>query len=125
MEKYPLRPALEAVELPATRPHRLMPLHDLRHTAATLWLPSGLHFIRRWLVVSAVLTSANVARLTWRLSGWISDDNPETLRPAGRPPAIFIDAAVRGLPANIGVYSCAFGDMLTLVQGLEGVCGRW
>lgn len=57
------RPALEAVGLPASRPAytdddgNAVPatlgvrLHDLRHTAATLWLSAGVHFMQvsKWL----------------------------------------------------------------------------
>jgi integrase len=51
-------PALEAVGLPASRPERtakdgtVLPatkgvrLHDLRHTAAVLWLTNGVHFMQ-------------------------------------------------------------------------------
>jgi integrase len=56
-------PALEAVGLPASRPQRTaddgtpipatkgVRLHDLRHTAAVLWLTAGVHFIQvaKWL----------------------------------------------------------------------------
>jgi integrase len=58
-----IRPALEAVGLPASRPAILNPdgtvtpatkgvrLHDLRHTAAVLWLSNEVHFIQvaKWL----------------------------------------------------------------------------
>jgi integrase len=53
-----LRPALEAVGLPASRPATKdapavqgVRLHDLRHTAATLWLSSGVHFMQvsKWI----------------------------------------------------------------------------
>ncbi|WP_368834107.1 tyrosine-type recombinase/integrase [Mycobacterium intracellulare] len=53
-----LRPALEAVGLPASRPAtedtpavRGVRFHDLRHTAATLWLSNGVHFMQvsKWL----------------------------------------------------------------------------
>jgi integrase len=69
-------PALEAVGLPASRPQRtaedgtLLPatkgvrLHDLRHTAAVLWLTAGVHFIQvaKWLGHSSyVLTLTTYA----------------------------------------------------------------
>lgn len=48
-----LRPALEAVGLPASRPATKdapavqgVRMHDLRHTAATLWLSNGVHFLQ-------------------------------------------------------------------------------
>jgi integrase len=58
-----IRPALEAVGLPASRPATTLEdgtvlpatkgvrLHDLRHTAAVLWLTAGVHFIQvaKWL----------------------------------------------------------------------------
>lgn len=53
-----LRPALEAVGLPASRPAtadaptvRGVRLHDLRHTFATLQLSAGVHFMQvsKWL----------------------------------------------------------------------------
>jgi integrase len=53
-----LRPALEAVGLPASRPAtkgaaavRGLRLHDLRHTFATLQLSVGVHFMQvsKWL----------------------------------------------------------------------------
>jgi integrase len=59
-----IRPALEAVGLPASRPAvpatatalaqpttKGVRLHDLRHTAATLWLTAGVHFMQvsKWL----------------------------------------------------------------------------
>ena len=65
-----IRPALEAVGLPASRPAtparvnldgtftpaqpaatKGVRLHDLRHTSATLWLTAGVHFIQvaKWL----------------------------------------------------------------------------
>ena len=77
-----IRPALEAVGLPASRPAvpaRVNPdgtttpaqpatkgvrLHDLRHTAATLWLTAGVHFMQvaKWLGHSSyVLTLTTYA----------------------------------------------------------------
>ena len=71
-----IRPALEAVGLPASRPAttledgtaipatRGVRLHDLRHTAATLWLTAGVHFIQvaKWLGHSSyVLTLTTYA----------------------------------------------------------------
>jgi integrase len=56
--KHLLRPALEAVGLPASRPAtkdtpavRGVRMHDLRHTFATLQLSSGVHFMQvsKWL----------------------------------------------------------------------------
>jgi integrase len=68
-------PALEAVGLPASRPERtadgaLLPatkgvrLHDLRHTAAVLWVSNGVHFMQvaKWLGHSSyVLTLTTYA----------------------------------------------------------------
>ena len=71
-----IRPALEAVGLPASRPAttledgtaipatRGVRLHDLRHTAAVLWLTAGVHFIQvaKWLGHSSyVLTLTTYA----------------------------------------------------------------
>ena len=72
-----MRPALEAVGLPASRPARPateteaaqpdvkgVRLHDLRHTAAVLWLTAGVHFIQvaKWLGHSSyVLTLTTYA----------------------------------------------------------------
>ena len=72
-----VRPALEAVGLPASRPARPatetepaqpdvkgVRLHDLRHTAAVLWLTAGVHFIQvaKWLGHSSyVLTLTTYA----------------------------------------------------------------
>jgi integrase len=75
--KNVLRPALAAVGLPASRPARPVTdtepaqpatkgvrLHDLRHTAATLWLTNGVHSIQvvEWLGHSSyVLTLTTYA----------------------------------------------------------------
>jgi hypothetical protein len=70
-----IRPALEAIGLPASRPAStadgtVLPatkgvrLHDLRHTAAVLWLTNGVHFIQvaKWLGHSSyVLTLTTYA----------------------------------------------------------------
>ena len=71
-----IRPALEAIGLPASRPASttedgtVLPatkgvrLHDHRHTAATLWLTAGVHFIQvaKWLGHSSyVLTLTTYA----------------------------------------------------------------
>jgi integrase len=71
-----MRPALEAIGLPASRPARVndngttepatkgVRLHDLRHTAATSWLTAGVHFIQvaKWLGHSSyVLTLTTYA----------------------------------------------------------------
>lgn len=48
-----IRPALEAVGLPASRPDgtKGVRMHDFRHTAAVLWLTNGVHFMQvsKWL----------------------------------------------------------------------------
>lgn len=71
-----VRPALEAIGLPASRPASktddgtVVPatkgvrLHDLRHTTAVLWLTNGVHFIQvaKWLGHSSyVLTLTTYA----------------------------------------------------------------
>ena len=77
-----VRPALEAIGLPASRPAtkaevntdgtttpattatKGVRLHDLRHTAAVLWLTYGVHFIQvaKWLGHSSyVLTLTTYA----------------------------------------------------------------
>ena len=72
-----IRPALEAVGLPASRPAvpatstepaqpatKGVRLHDLRHTAAVLWLTAGVHFMQvaKWLGHSSyVLTLTTYA----------------------------------------------------------------
>ncbi|MGB9306318.1 MAG: tyrosine-type recombinase/integrase [Mycobacterium sp.] len=71
-----VRPALEAIGLPASRPASTaddgtpipatkgVRLHDLRHTAAVLWLTAGVHFIQvaKWLGHSSyVLTLTTYA----------------------------------------------------------------
>ena len=76
MQSKIVRPALEAVGLPASRPAStaedgtVIPatkgvrLHDLRHTAAVLWLTNGVHFIQvaKWLGHSSyVLTLTTYA----------------------------------------------------------------
>ena len=89
-----VRPALEAVGLPASRPAtprdedgtaipatRGVRLHDLRHTAAVLWLTAGLHFIRvaKWLGHSSyVLTLTTYA-------DYIPEE--ETENPLPEPPS--------------------------------------
>ena len=76
MQSKIVRPALEAVGLPASRPAgtaddgtevpatKGVRLHDLRHTAAVLWLTAGVHFIQvaKWLGHSSyVLTLTTYA----------------------------------------------------------------
>jgi integrase len=71
-----VRPALEAIGLPASRPATTLDdgtpisatkgvrLHDLRHTAAVLWLSNGVHFMQvaKWLGHSSyVLTLTTYA----------------------------------------------------------------
>lgn len=64
-----LRPALEAVGLPASRPAtkeapavRGVRLHDLRHTFATLQLSAGVHFMQvsKWLGHSSFTLTLDV-----------------------------------------------------------------
>jgi len=85
-----IRPALEAVGLPASRPARPatpttpaqpatkgVRLHDLRHTAAVLWLSNGVHFMQvaKWLGHSSyVLTLTTYA-------DWVPDQEAENPLP--------------------------------------------
>jgi integrase len=98
-----IRPALEAIGLPASRPAStaddgtVVPatkgvrLHDLRHTAAVLWLTNGVHFIQvaKWLGHSSyVLTLTTYA-------DYIPEQEVEN--PLPEPVAVVPDANVVSL----------------------------
>jgi integrase len=98
-----IRPALEAIGLPASRPPRTaddgtpvsvtkgVRLHDLRHTAAVLWLTNGVHFIQvaKWLGHSSyVLTLTTYA-------DYIPED--EAINPLPEPVAVVADMNVVNL----------------------------
>lgn len=85
-----LRPALEAVGLPASRPAmkdtpavRGARLHDLRHTAATLWLSNGVHFMQasNWLEHSTFTLTLDV------YGDYIPDTVGGAVNPLPLPPA--------------------------------------
>jgi integrase len=104
-----IRPALEAVGLPASRPAvpataiapaqpatKGVRLHDLRHTAATLWLTAGVHFIQvaKWLGHSSyVLTLTTYA-------DYIPD--VETVNPLPEPVAAVPKTNVVNLMEHLG-----------------------
>ena len=98
-----MRPALEAVGLPASRPAttleggtpvpatRGVRLHDLRQTAAVLWLTNGVHFIQvaKWLGHSSyVLTLTTYA-------DYIPEQEVEN--PLPEPVAVVLDTNVVNL----------------------------
>ncbi|WP_459956087.1 tyrosine-type recombinase/integrase [Mycobacterium avium] len=85
-----LRPALEAVGLPASRPATAdapaiqgVRLHDLRHTAATLWLSSGVHFMQvsKWLGHSTYTLTLDV------YGDFIPEDDGGAVNPLPEPTA--------------------------------------
>ena len=85
-----LRPALEAVGLPASRPATAttsavqgVRLHDLRHTAATLWLSSGVHFMQvsEWLGHSMFTLTLDV------YGDWIPEGDGGAANPLPEPTA--------------------------------------
>jgi integrase len=95
-----IRPALEAVGLPASRPQTTaedgtavpatkgVRLHDLRHTAATLWLTNGVHFIQvaKWLGHSSyVLTLTTYADYIPDVE--VENPLPEPVAPVAAPRA--------------------------------------
>jgi integrase len=92
-----IRPALEAIGLPASRPQRTaddgtaipatkgVRLHDLRHTAAVLWLSNGVHFIQvaKWLGHSSyVLTLTTYADYIPEVE--VENTLPEPVAPVAR-----------------------------------------
>ena len=101
-----MKPALEAVGLPASRPQvtaddgTLLPatkgvrLHDLRHTAATLWLSSGVHFMQvsKWLGHSTFTLTLDV------YGDYIPKDDGGAVNPLPEPTA---PAKQAKLPSNV------------------------
>jgi integrase len=86
-----LRPALEAVGLPASRSATKdapavqgVRLHDLRHTAATLWLSSGVHFMQvsKWLGHSTFTLTLDV------YGDWIPEEDGGAVNPLPEPPPL-------------------------------------
>jgi integrase len=90
-------PRLEAIGLPASRPQRTaddgtaipatkgVRLHDLRHTAAVLWLSNGVHFIQvaKWLGHSSyVLTLTTYADYIPEVE--VENTLPEPVAPVAR-----------------------------------------
>ena len=83
--------ALEAVGLPITRPARTLDdgtvlpatkgvrLHDLRHTAAALWLTAGVHFMQvsKWLGHASYVITMTV------YADWMPDE--EAANPLPEP----------------------------------------
>ena len=102
-----IRPALEAVGLPASRPAATgtapaqpatkgVRLHDLRHTAATLWLTAGVHFMQvsKWLGHSSYVLTLTT------YGDYIPDE--EATNPLPEPVAPAAPATnVRKLPASL------------------------
>jgi integrase len=90
-----LRPALEAVGLPATRPAtkdepavRGVRLHDLRHTFATLQLSAGVHFMQvsKWLGHSTFTLTMDVyGDYIPEQEGGAANTLPEPGKPAKTP----------------------------------------
>jgi integrase len=90
-----LRPALEAVGLPATRPAtkdepavRGVRLHDLRHTFATLQLSAGVHFMQvsKWLGHSTFTLTLDVyGDYIPEQDGGAANTLPEPAKPAKTP----------------------------------------
>jgi integrase len=85
-----LRPALEVVGLPASRPAtkdapavRGVRLHDLRHTFATLQLSSGVHFMQvsKWLGHSTFTLTLDV------YGDYIPEEDGGALNNLPKPPA--------------------------------------
>ncbi|AOS91784.1 MULTISPECIES: tyrosine-type recombinase/integrase [Mycobacterium] len=97
-----LRPALEAVGLPASRPAAKdapavqgVRLHDLRHTAATLWLSSGVHFMQvsKWLGHSTYTLTLDV------YGDWIPEEDGGAGNPLPEPATA--KAKVAETPSNV------------------------
>ena len=107
MQSKIIRPALEAVGLPASRPAATgtapaqpatkgVRLHDLRHTAATLWLTAGVHFMQvsKWLGHSSYVLTLTT------YGDYIPDE--EATNPLPEPVAPAAPATnVRKLPASL------------------------
>ncbi len=99
--KNVLRPALEDVGLPASRPatkdaHALqgVRLHDLRHTFATLQLSAGVHFMQvsKWLGHSTFTLTLDV------YGDYIPEQDGGALNTLPEPPA---PAKQADLPSNV------------------------
>lgn len=98
-----LKPALEAVGLPASRPAtkdapatRGVRLHDLRHTFAVLQLSAGTHFMQvsKWLGHSTFTLDPRHLRRLHTRAGWRRAEHPaRTTRPGPIRPA--------ALPSNV------------------------
>ena len=82
-----IRPALEAVGLPASRPDgtKGLRLHDFRHTFAVLQLSAGVHFIQvsKWLGHASYVISLTVYADYIPEEG-THDALPEPQAPAGQ-----------------------------------------
>jgi integrase len=96
-----LRPALEAVGLPASRPATKdapavqgVRLHDLRHTFATLQLSAGVHFMQvsKWLGHSTFTLTLDV------YGDYIPEEDGGALNNLPEPPA---PAKQADLPSNV------------------------
>ena len=101
-----LRPALEAVGLPASRPARLgddgkvipavrgVRLHDLRHTFATLQLSAGVHFMQvsKWLGHSTYTLTLDV------YDDYVPENDGGVVNPLPEPTA---PAKTAELPTNV------------------------
>jgi integrase len=87
--KNVLRPALEAVGLPASRPATAdapaiqgVRLHDLRHTFATLQLSAGVHMqVSKWLGHSSYVLTLDV------YDDWIPEEDGGASNPLPEPTA--------------------------------------
>jgi integrase len=99
--KNVLRPALEAVGLPASRPAAKnapavqgVRLHDLRHTFATLQLSAGVHFMQvsKWLGHSTFTLTLDV------YGDYIPDQDGGALNTLPEPLA---PAKSADLPSNV------------------------
>jgi hypothetical protein len=96
-----LRPALEAVGLPASRPATKdapavqgVRLHDLRHTFATLQLSAGVHFMQmsKWLGHSTFTLTLDV------YGDYVPEEDGGALNNLPEPPA---PAKQADLPSNV------------------------
>lgn len=109
-----MKPALEAIGLPASRPARTaddgtpipatrgVRVHDLRHTAAVLYLSVGVHFMR----VSQLLGHATYTVTLDTYGDWIEqDDNAPAPLPAPPTPGT--------VPATVVSATTLFGRRAT------------
>lgn len=97
-----VKPALEAVGLPASRPAtattpsvRGVRLHDLRHTFAVLQLSAGVHFMQvsKWLGHSTFTLTLDV------YGDYIPEEDGGAANNLPEPPALLTPAAT--LPSNV------------------------